>query len=128
MRLDFGALRGTGSYRFDGALRARICSHLADFVPRRESAGGLRRAAVAITLVGDAATRTVRAYRTEGQTFGPADSADALMLDGTRWQVTEDALVSPEGRKLHRLPGHIAYWFAWSGYLGKSGELATATN
>ena len=84
--------------------------------------------ALAITLVGDAATRTVRAYRTEGQTFGPADSADALMLDGTRWQVTEDALVSPEGRKLHRLPGHIAYWFAWSGYLGKSGELATATN
>ena len=29
---------------------------------------------------------------------------------------------------LSRLPGHIAFWFAWSGFLREDGELATAEN
>jgi hypothetical protein len=49
---------------------------------------------------------------------------DTLFQGQEIWKVTEDALVSPSGRTLPRLPGHIAYWFAWSGYLGKTGEVA----
>ena len=26
------------------------------------------------------------------------------------------ALTGPDGKALKRLPGHIAYWFAWQGY------------
>jgi Protein of unknown function (DUF3179) len=81
---------------------------------------------ISLTLVGNVKTRTVRAYRTDGESFEQSASDDRLKLDGKAWQVTEDALVGPGGEKLHRLPGHIAYWFAWSGYLGKDGEVATA--
>jgi hypothetical protein len=78
-----------------------------------------------LVLVGDAATRTVRAYRSEGLTFQKAKSAHEVMHGGEVWQVTEDALVAPSGRTLSRLPGHVAYWFAWSGYFGREGELAS---
>jgi hypothetical protein len=79
---------------------------------------------VELTLIGDAATRTVRAYRSEGLTFKKGPQADIVQQGQETWKVTEEALVSPSGRTLPRLPGHIAYWFAWSGYLGKAGELA----
>ncbi len=79
-----------------------------------------------LTLVGNVKTRTVRAYRTDGESFEKAESEDELKLDGKIWKITEDDLVGPRGEKLNRLPGHIAYWFAWSGYLGKGGEVATA--
>ena len=52
-----------------------------------------------------------------------ATSLRTLVADGDSWQVTEDALVAADGRTLGRLPGHIAYWFAWSGYFGKQGEV-----
>lgn len=79
---------------------------------------------VDLVLVGDAVTRTVRAYRSEGLTFQKAANAQQIMHGGEVWQVTEDALISPGGRTLLRLPGHVAYWFAWSGYFGREGELA----
>ena len=81
---------------------------------------------ISLTLAGNAKTRTVRAYRTDGESFEKTNSGDILKLGGKSWKVTEDALVGPGGKKFHRLPGHIAYWFAWSGYLGKDGEVATA--
>ena len=81
-----------------------------------------------LTLVGDPGTRTVRAYRTGGQAFAAGPSPDALTLDGQAWRVTEAALVGPAGETLHRLPGHVAYWFAWSGYFGSTGELAAGPN
>jgi len=80
---------------------------------------------IALTLVGNAKTRTVRAYRTDGNQFKPGDDAASLTLDGMTWRVTEDALVGPQGKTYNRLPGHIAFWFAWSGYLGKNGEVAS---
>jgi hypothetical protein len=83
---------------------------------------------VQLTLVGDSATRTVRAYRTDGQAFSPGGIAGELVSGGKTWKITEQALLGPAGERLTRLPGHIAYWFAWSGYLGGDGELATATN
>lgn len=77
-----------------------------------------------LTLVGNASTKTVRAYQTTGQPFEPGDSPDTLLLNGSEWKVTEEALTGPDGATLPRLPGHVAYWFAWAGYLGQEGELA----
>jgi hypothetical protein len=84
-----------------------------------------RAGVIDLVLIGDAATRTVRAYRSEGLRFGKGTRADEVVEAGTPWRVTEDALVGPGGRTLPRLPGHIAYWFAWSGYLGRVGEVGT---
>ena len=84
-----------------------------------------RAGAIDLVMIGDAATRTVRAYRSEGLAFAKDPSADAVRLGSEIWRITEEALVSPSGRVLPRLPGHIAYWFAWSGYFGRDGEVAT---
>jgi hypothetical protein len=78
-----------------------------------------------LVLIGDAATRTVRAYRSEGLAFAKGARADEVRHGEERWRVTEDALVGQGGRTLSRLPGHVAYWFAWSGYFGREGELAS---
>ena len=79
-----------------------------------------------LVLIGDAATRTVRAYRREGLDFTKSERTDQVLQGGALWSVTEDALVGPNGKTLPRLPGHIAYAFAWNGYFGKQGELAGA--
>ena len=84
-----------------------------------------RAGALDLVLIGDAATRTVRAYRTDGQSFRAGTGSRSLIATGKTWTITEDALVGPSGERLGRLPGHIAYWFAWAGYLGKTGEVAT---
>lgn len=76
-----------------------------------------------IVLVGDAKTRTVRAYERGEITFAAAVGADRLSGPGGNWNVTEDALVGPGGEKLNRVPGHISYWFAWDGYLGIESDL-----
>ena len=70
-----------------------------------------------LVLVGDAKTRTVRAYDR-----GDLEFSEDLMADGTNWAVTEEALVASDGRKAPRIAGHVAYWFAWSGYLGDEAE------
>ena len=73
---------------------------------------------VDVVLIGDAETRTVRAYRRDDTEFAAANSSlDRLTGGGTGWTVTEDALVADDGRTLPREPGHVAYWFAWAGYL-----------
>jgi len=78
---------------------------------------------LSLVLVGDAATRTVRAYRSDGLTFEKSDRPTEIKQGDEVWRITEDALVGPDGRTLARLPGHIAYWFAWSGYFGATGEV-----
>ncbi len=45
---------------------------------------------------------------------------------GALWRVEEAALVGPDGTRLERLPGHVAYWFAWDGYMGVESELYQA--
>ena len=70
-----------------------------------------------LVLIGDAATRTVRAYDRGDLEFAPDLSAD-----GTVWTQTEEALIGPDGATAPRVAGHVAYWFAWSGYLGESSE------
>lgn len=43
-----------------------------------------------------------------------AEESGALVgEDGSRWTVTEDALVSEAGARLPRLPAHRAFWFGW---------------
>jgi len=73
-----------------------------------------------VVLVGDPGSRTVRAYARGNATFS-AHSSDTglLMADGQEWQITEEALVSRttgSTERLARLPGHIAYWFAWQNF------------
>ncbi len=70
-----------------------------------------------VVLIGDAATRTVRAYGADDRDFAAvADQPDRVIADGETWKVEEDALVGPRGQRLERLAGHIAYWFAWRGF------------
>jgi hypothetical protein len=68
-----------------------------------------------VVVFGDAATRTVRAYERRGHRFAVGATGDELNEDGRIWKVTEAALVAPSGETLPRLPGHLAYWFAWVG-------------
>lgn len=71
-----------------------------------------------VVLIGDTKTRSVRAYERGDYTF--ENDADSITSsDGTAWKLSEDALTSGNGATLKRLPGHIAYWFAWAGYLGE---------
>lgn len=70
-----------------------------------------------IVLIGDRDSRTVRAYEAGAFEFS-ADAEDGTRLraGSTVWQITEDALISADKQRLTRLPGHIAYWFAWQNF------------
>ena len=70
---------------------------------------------IPIVLIGNAANTTVRAFRSEGKQFKLSED-NRLIADKQEWMITETELIGPDGEKLSRLPGHIAYWFAWSGY------------
>ncbi len=76
-----------------------------------------------VVLIGNAQTETVRAYESGGRTF-VATEQDPFQVTsgGTQWTVTEDSLAGPGGERLARLPGHVAYWFAWQSY--KAGKPA----
>lgn len=77
-----------------------------------------------VVLIGDAKTRSVRAYqRLENESF----SYDGNLLEsnqGKKWALEETFLVSDDlAEKRARIPGHVAYWFAWDNYLGIQSEL-----
>jgi uncharacterized protein DUF3179 len=67
-----------------------------------------------VVLIGNAEQQTVRAYESKGHKF-TMSQPDLLRASDGYWRVTEDALVHSDGKTLARLPGHLAYWFAWSG-------------
>ncbi len=70
-----------------------------------------------VVLIGDAEFETVRAYDSGGRTFTVvADDPAHVESGGTLWSVSEDALTGPDGETLPRLPGHMAYWFAYQSY------------
>jgi len=70
---------------------------------------------IPIVIIGDATTQTVRAYRSEGKQF--TLNKDGKLFEGDKqWQLSETELTGPNNQSLARLPGHIAYWFAWNGY------------
>jgi Protein of unknown function (DUF3179) len=72
-----------------------------------------------VVLIGDAGARTVRAYERGGNTFSASKDETSLKSGNAAWKVTEDALIGPDGGKLDRIAGHLAFWFAWDGYLGE---------
>ena len=76
-----------------------------------------------IVLVGDAETRTVRAYQRGDQTFDVGSADGVIKSDAGDWKLSEDFLIGPNGEELARVAGHVAYWFAWDGYLGVESEL-----
>ncbi len=77
-----------------------------------------------VVLIGDAETRTVRAYYRGDHRFEAGRRADRLKAaDGGEWVVEEAFLAAPDGSRLARAPGHVSYWFAWDGYLGARSEL-----
>lgn len=63
----------------------------------------------------------VRAYERGAHTFQVGASAAELIDDAGRpWQVTEEALVGPDGATLARLGGHLVYWFGWYAFFPQS--------
>ena len=76
-----------------------------------------------ITLIGDAKTRTVRAYLREDVVIKATDNPTMVMAGNVPMKVTEDALIAEDGSRFERLPGHIAFWFAWQGFIA-GGPLA----
>jgi len=77
----------------------------------------------ALVLLGDPKTRTVRAYARKGHEFQNSTGGQLVSADNTLWTTTEDALISATGERLPRVAGHIAYWFAWNGYLADVSEV-----
>jgi hypothetical protein len=54
-----------------------------------------------------------RAYARGAHRFR-AQGRDALADErGRTWRVTEEALAGPDGERLARIPGELAYWFGW---------------
>jgi hypothetical protein len=76
-----------------------------------------------LVLIGDQATRTVRAYERGDLEFAPVAGGKLSSGDGVVWELGEEAMVAADGSSLPRVAGHIAYWFAWNGYLGAQSEL-----
>jgi len=74
-----------------------------------------------VVLIGDAATRTVRAYDSGGRQFQPINRIQLSASDGV-WTVGEEHLTNTSGQRLARLPGHIAYWFGWQSFVGGQSE------
>ena len=70
-----------------------------------------------VILLGTPSTRTVRAYAATGHRFVRTNENTLQSDDGT-WTITDDALIGPNQQSLPRLPGHLAYWFAWNGFIG----------
>jgi hypothetical protein len=71
---------------------------------------------VDIVLIGDPDGYGARAYKANGHRFARGAAPDELMSGDARWRLTENGLIGPKGENLARLPGHVAYWFAWAGY------------
>lgn len=68
--------------------------------------------------------RTVRAYErgdrkfTSGRSF--LGSTFVIDQEGRTWQAGEEALTRPDGQKLPRLPGHLAYWSGWYSFYSQT--------
>jgi hypothetical protein len=71
---------------------------------------------VDLVVIGDPQGHGARAYRAGEHRFVRGATPDEITSGGERWSVTEDGLIGPSGESLPRLPGHVAYWFAWAGY------------
>ena len=56
----------------------------------------------------------VRAFDRGEQIFSPGADPDTVIdSEGGIWQITEEALIGPNGEEAPRVNGHLAYWFGW---------------
>jgi len=56
----------------------------------------------------------VRVFARGQERFRPGPSFGTVQdASGRFWRITEDALIGPGGLRAPRLPGFLAYWFAW---------------
>lgn len=56
----------------------------------------------------------VRAFDRGQEYFEPGPTINSVVdSEGRLWQVTEEALIGPDGQTAPRLNGHLAYWFGW---------------
>ena len=78
--------------------------------------------AQAVVLIGDAETRTVRAYQRGEEEFRLLEP-NVVVSGSETWRVGEGFLISDNGKRLPRVAGHVSYWFAWDSYLGAKSEL-----
>ena len=78
-----------------------------------------------VTLIGDAESRTVRAYLRDDVVVKATDDPGIVLAGGRSMAVDETGLTAEDGTVFERLPGHIAYWFAWQGFIA-GGPLAQA--
>lgn len=76
-----------------------------------------------VVMIGDRETLTVRAYDRDNLSFEKTDDPEVLKGLGGNWGIEEARLMGPNGEELKRVPGHLAFWFAWDGYLGIESEL-----
>jgi Protein of unknown function (DUF3179) len=77
---------------------------------------------LAVVVIGDAASRSARAYERGDLTF-TSKGAGLVSGGGTVWAVTEEALTTADGRNLPRVAGSVSYLFAWDNYLGDAGQI-----
>ena len=54
-----------------------------------------------------------RAYHRPGIEFDSYKRGILTDREGRTWDITEDALIHPEGHTFERLPAHRIFWFAW---------------
>ncbi|MEM9330811.1 MAG: DUF3179 domain-containing protein [Pseudomonadota bacterium] len=72
-----------------------------------------------LVLIGDAKTRTVRAYERNPDEVFSLDAFGLTSNETKKWEVREDHLYSANGSERRaRVPGFISYWFAWDSYMG----------
>ena len=84
----------------------RFASSLA---PEHRLDSGLRDDVASRGLIGE-----TRAYERGGRRFRAGPSREVLLDErGRSWRATETALVGPEGVRLPRVAGELAYWFGW---------------
>jgi hypothetical protein len=99
----------------NGAAKAYPVERLAKAGAIDDELGGTP--VVIVAAAGDPGNRTVRAYERGDRTFAPGRTFLGLSFvndqDGRAWKVGEDALSSPDGRKLRRLPGSMTLWPGW---------------
>ncbi|MEM7217114.1 MAG: DUF3179 domain-containing (seleno)protein [Pseudomonadota bacterium] len=76
---------------------------------------------LSVVLVGDAKTRAVRAYRSDGRPFRLGPGSQELTDGDERFEIREAELLGQRSaRRFARLPGHLGYGFGWQTFLAPS--------
>ena len=112
-RVVVGVLAGEGkkAYVIDDLREARVVN---------DTVGGID-----VVIAASGESRSARAYVREGETFSAEEGEDPeaaprFLVDssGSRWQVTEEALVKEDNpsRTLSRIPTLTSFWFGWYQY------------